>query len=326
VATLYVRSRTLSSGERRFDVKYRRGGRYTPLEHGGTFGTQREANERKRLLGDLLAAGLNPKVELRRRLSPERPLREASAEWALSRRSVSARTREGYRWRERVVLERFGDVPPAEILPEDVIAWIGELELRYKPGTIRLAVEALRMMLDHVGGPNVARGRRIQLPRQDRRQVSPPDADRVLAMLQSLSARHVPAAVTMELLGTRVTETLALEQRDLQEGFVRIRKETAKAGRSRLVPAPAFLVDALMERLPLPANRQSIANRMRAAGGLNPHALRHRRASLWYQQNVGPVQLAAWLGHSRPSMSLDVYSHVDPLHEIPTHELVALLR
>lgn len=296
------------------------------MEHGGTFRTKREANLRRDLIGDLLAAGLNPKIELRRRLAPEHPLRDAAAGWAEARRSVADRTRESYVWREVVVLRKWGDVAPQEILVEDVIAWVGELESDYKPGSIRGLVHTLRLMLDHCGGPNPARDRRIQLPRQERREVQPPDADAVRAMLEGLNGLHIAEAIAMELLGTRVSETLTIERRDLLADGVRIRREESKTGKPRIVPAPAFLVDALMERIPLSQNRQAVGNAMRRAGGIHPHALRHRRASLWYQQGVGPVELARWLGHSRPSMSLDRYSHVEPLKEIPHQTLETFLR
>jgi integrase len=42
----------------------------------------------------------------------------------------------------------------------------------------------------------------------------------------------------------------------------------------------------------------------------SPHSLRHRRLSLWHAQNVPARELAARAGHSRASLSLDVYSHV----------------
>lgn len=274
----------------------------------------------------MLAAGLNPRVELRRRLEPERPLREAVVGWIDARRHVSERTRDSYRWREPIILDRFGRLAPAEILVEDVLAWISELERSYAPGSVARLVEQLRMMLDFTGGPNPARDRRIRLPRDLRPEISPPDAPAVVAMLGALPEPHVAAAVTMELLGTRVSETLALERRDLQEERVRIRRETAKTARARFVPAPHFLLDALMERLPLGGQRQAAANAMRRAGGFSPKMLRHRRASLWYQQEVGPVELARRLGHSRPSMSLDVYSHVEPLSEIPHETISSFLR
>ena len=272
---------------------------------------------RRDLVGDLLAAGLNPKVELRRRVDPGRPLRLATEGWIEARRQVKGRTRESYGWREIVIFRTFGDVSPAEILVEDVMRWISELERSYKPGSIRRLVEALRLMLDFCDGPNAARDRRVQLPRDDRDEVSPPDGPDVVAMLQALTEIHVPVAVAMELLGTRVSETLSLERRDLRSGAVRIRREEAKTGKPREVPAPGFLLEALAERLPFGSQRQAVANAMRRAGEISPKALRHRRASLWYQQGLGPVELAARLGHSRPSMSLDVYSHVEPLQEIP---------
>jgi integrase len=53
-------------------------------------------------------------------------------------------------------------------------------------------------------------------------------------------------------------------------------------------------------------------SRPQAAGipHFHPHDLRHRRISLWHHQGIPARQLAERAGHSRPSMSLDVYSHV----------------
>ena len=56
-----------------------------------------------------------------------------------------------------------------------------------------------------------------------------------------------------------------------------------------------------------------------------PHDFRHRRASLWHGQGVPGAELAKRLGHSKPSMSLDVYSHVMPLDEAGTDAVEALL-
>jgi integrase len=49
-----------------------------------------------------------------------------------------------------------------------------------------------------------------------------------------------------------------------------------------------------------------------AAGipNFTPHDLRHRRLSLWHGQGIPAAELAAPAGHSKSSMTLDVYSHV----------------
>jgi DNA-binding NarL/FixJ family response regulator len=57
----------------------------------------------------------------------------------------------------------------------------------------------------------------------------------------------------------------------------------------------------------------------------SPHDLRHRRLSLWHGQGVPAKELAERAGHARASMSLDVYSHVMPLDELPQESLEALL-
>ena len=48
----------------------------------------------------------------------------------------------------------------------------------------------------------------------------------------------------------------------------------------------------------------------------HPHDLRHRRITIWHQSGVPARELAERAGHSRPSMSLDVYSHVMPADEV----------
>jgi integrase len=42
----------------------------------------------------------------------------------------------------------------------------------------------------------------------------------------------------------------------------------------------------------------------------HPHDLRHRYASVKIAEGVPVTDLAAQLGHSKKSMTLDVYSHV----------------
>lgn len=55
------------------------------------------------------------------------------------------------------------------------------------------------------------------------------------------------------------------------------------------------------------------------------HDLRHRRITLWHQSGVPARELVDSAGHSKPSMSLDVYTHVMPVAEVSADRVEALL-
>jgi integrase len=57
----------------------------------------------------------------------------------------------------------------------------------------------------------------------------------------------------------------------------------------------------------------------------HPHDLRHRRITMWHQSGVPARELAERAGHARPSMSLDVYSHVMPPDEVSVKRFLALI-
>jgi integrase len=54
-----------------------------------------------------------------------------------------------------------------------------------------------------------------------------------------------------------------------------------------------------------------------------PKSLRHRRATIWHHGGVVARDLAARLGHTKASMSLDVYSHALDPGEVKLEELQA---
>ena len=58
----------------------------------------------------------------------------------------------------------------------------------------------------------------------------------------------------------------------------------------------------------------------------HPHDLRHRRITVWHQSGVPARELAERAGHSRPSMSLDVYIALMPADEVPADTVLSLLR
>jgi integrase len=323
--TLYIRARDTGDG-RRFDVRYRRGGRYSKVEHGGTFRTRKEALIRKQLIGEWLAGALDPKVQLQRKIEGGNRFRQVHEEWLASRRSVADSTLAAYRVRGNVLLARFGSEPIEQITTRDVIGWIGVLTERYRPGTVRLIVGDLRMVLDFADVPNVARDRKVELPRVVKAEPVPPDKDEVVAILEGVERRYQLPIIVMEQLGTRVTETLTLTAADVDDSNrVRIPRERVKGQRrGRTIDAPGFLIAALQSSLPFGIGRNEVGAAMRPFGW-SPHQLRHRRASLWHQQGVPAVELARRLGHAKPSMSIDVYSHVMPLDEIPHDVLAAFL-
>lgn len=326
MSTVVIRARAVGDGSRRFNVRYRRGGRYTPVENGGTFKTKREAEIRLRVIRDWLAAGRDPRAELARPLERSPTVADLHSEWLASRRRVVQGTLDGYRFRRSVIDDEFGDLPVDAVNVQHVIGWVGKLEASYKPGTVRLFVTQLRMVLDFHGGPNPARDRRVELPRVIRAEPDPPDAPEVEQLLAEVRAdMRLPVAV-MELAGLRVSEMLSLRPTDIDTdgAVIRVRREAAKGQRQgRAVPVPDLLTDALEDALPFHGSRSRVRDAMRAVSTINPHALRHRRATLWYQGGVGPVELARRLGHTKPSMSLDVYIHVKPLQEIDHDALAA---
>ena len=73
--------------------------------------------------------------------------------------------------------------------------------------------------------------------------------------------------------------------------------------------------------------RDAIGRASRAAGVplYSPHDLRHRRGSLWHASGMPARELAERMGHSKASMSLDVYTHVMPPDEVQPEMIVVML-
>lgn len=339
--TLYIKVTKVKDGSRRFSVKYRRGGGYWPIEHGGTFKTKGQAAIRLRVVGEWLAAGLDPKVELRRLMEPPVSMASACADWLASRRSVTELTRENYRGRLRRIEQDF-TVAPAHLTVRDVNDWVDKLTAEYKPGTVALFVAALRQVLDHADVvPNPARDRRVELPRSERGEVVPPTAAEYLSVLQRLNARYRPIVVLLEQTGMRVSEAVTLEWGDVDAGACRFRVSSArsKTGVARWVEASDWVVEMLgpvgvgsaaQGRVFPGFTRQGIHNALKTAcesanvKPFGPHALRHRRASILHNRGVPAAQAASTLGHSAQE-HLRTYAHVMPVEEVAVADLAGAL-
>lgn len=321
MSSCHIRARTTLSGERRFVVRYRRGGRGFAVEHAGSFRTKKEALIRQAVVLEWLAAGKNPRHELEALGAPQLSGQFAilADDWLRSRHGIADSTRDTYRGYIALMKKRWPHRDPERLTPADVSKWIGDLlAAGTKPSTVKGYVRTLAMILD--GLPeNPARHRSVELPRQSRREPEPPDADDVLALVGEMSARFVVATVFLEQTGARVSEAIGVAARDIEDGRVRFRADESKGDRSRWVDCPQWLLDLMPVR---GVERTSLGNMMRRASGragvanIHPHLLRHRRATLWHQSGLPAVELAYRLGHAKPSLSLDVYSHVRTIHEV----------
>jgi integrase len=329
VASASITTRTTRSGDKRYAVRFRRGGRYFPVEHGGTFGTMREARVRRDLIAGELAAGRDPREALR--AFTEKPSTRMFASWAeayaASRPDIGDETRKNMASHFKRLLPTFGHRDPASITPSDVQEWVGAQDL--KPSSLSRYLNTLRQVLDFADiEPNPARDRRVKLAKIETTVVEPPTAAQVDGIVAHSPNRwRVPLRV-LEQTGMRVGELRDLEWRDvdLAESRFRIRQGKTVTAR-RWVNVPAWLMDEITATCPpddrTPERRvfqgfspdvakNVMARACKAAGipHFHPHDLRHRYASVKLREGVPVTDLAAQLGHSKKSLTLDVYSHV----------------
>jgi integrase len=126
----------------------------------------------------------------------------------------------------------------------------------------------------------------------------------------------------------RVGELHRLEWADVDETGSRFRVKAGKTiAARRWVAVPEWLMTEIAATVPREdrtpgrrvfpgftedAARNAMTRACKAAGIVHrhPHDLRHRYASVKIAEGVPVTTLAAQLGHTKKSMTLDVYSHV----------------
>lgn len=214
-----------------------------------------------------------------------------------------------------------------------------------KPGTLGQYLIAFRLLLDHVGlEPNVARDPRVKLPKRVREEANPPSAEHTEAILEVLGERWRLLFVTIEQGALTLGEAVGLRWADVDAAGLRLRlpRSATKRDRARWVYLPAWLMEAIEETCPLedrvPERKvfqgiteasayqaMSRACKNAKVPHYHPHDLRHRRITIWHQSGVPARELAERAGHARPSMSLDVYSHVMPPDEVTSERFLDLL-
>ncbi len=346
MSSCHIRVRALANGKRSYDVRFRLGGRAFAVQHAGAFRILKEARTRRDLVAGELAAGRDPRVLIaglgRTPITPP-TVRALSAAWIASRLDLKPKTRDTYSGRLERVNERFGEMQPSEISVADIGSWIAELAAEMSPGSVGLYAQTLRQLLDFAQlAENPARSSLVKLPRKPRTRVRPPSSKQLLTLLSHIGPRWRLPIITLEQTGMRVSEGLGLTWGDVDVADSRFLLSETKTSRPRWVQVPRWLMDIVADTCPLEdrtaprllfpgIERTALSNSMRNACKLagipsfSAHDLRHRRLSLWHGQGVPAAELAARAGHSRPSMTLDVYSHTMSPDEAPQMMLAELL-
>jgi integrase len=253
-----------------------------------------------------------------------------------SRIDIDTNTKRNYGTALKKVGETFGDRDPATITVPDVAHWVAALAETHKPGTVGLYLLTFRLLLDYAQvDPNPARDPRVRKPKQVREEPNPPSAEQVERVLAAIGPRWRLLFVTIEQGALRLGEAVSLRWQDVDAASLRLRlpRSATKRDTARWVYLPAWLVEAIERTCPLedrvPERRvfsgiteasayQALTRACKTArvAHFSPHDLRHRRISIWHQSGVPARELAERAGHARPSMSLDVYSHVMPPDEL----------
>lgn len=347
----FITKRRTTTGKLRYVVRYRLGGRGFKLIHAGSFRSLEDARTRRQFVIGELAAGRDPRATLKAiaDVAEPRTYAEQADRLKQSRIDWEPDTVKSFETALKRLLPTFGHVDPHSITWSDCAAWVGEQAAELAPGTVEKYLTAHRQILDFAEvAPNPARDKRVKLPARVYQESSPPTAANVLAMLRLLAVDRLRPLVTIEQTGMALGEVEALSwgDVDVSGGRFRLRRATVKAGiraRARWVTVPSWLMELLEESCPLedrvadrrvfpgfngPSFRVAMGRACKTAKipHYHPHDLRHRRISLWVGSGLSPVEAAARAGHTKSSMTLDVYSHVMPLDELDPRAVVTLIR
>jgi integrase len=255
VASVWIRTRTTSKGERRYLVEYRLGGRETKVRHGGSFRTKRLANVRAAAIEHDLAALRVPQLHPERIEVPIAPtFAEAAQRWLASRLDVAPGTQTQQRTSIRRAMRALGARRVDDISAQDVADMVATITAEgAKPSYVRKVVQATAMLFDHAGvEPNPARDKTIvKLPRDVRPEVAPPTAENVLAVHRLLPSRYRLPLLVLDATGMRLGELEALTWGDLDEprGRWRVSQAVAKTGQARWVYPPREVFEAVTRLL-----------------------------------------------------------------------------
>jgi integrase len=332
MASTWIVVRTTKSGERRFRVEYRQGGREAPILYGGSFKTKRHALERKNWIVGELANGRVPDLTWKEPPPPAPTFETAAKEWQAARVDVAASTRDQHRIQLAKLLPLIGTRRIDELTAKDFVDVVACLHADgVARETIRKTLGAGAMALDFAGiDPNPVRDRSIKLPREEPEQINPPTADHVAAVYRLLPSKHRLPLIWLDWSGARVSsiDLTLVSDYDEPRRRVRLRAATTKTRKPLWVELHPLLADELERKLGpredrdpdarlfagsgADAIRTAIGKACKAAGVplWSPHDLRHRRISLLHLQGWPWVKIADFVGQKDLTVTANTYTHV----------------
>lgn len=270
--------------------------------------------------------------------------------WLAGKRKLRPSTRAQYENHIRVhLVPQLGQLALSRLQRRHVEALVDERSRHVSPSThrvltpstVRAILTTLRSALDDAVPrelpDNVAA--RVEAPTVRRPPVHAMTMDEAGRIVDAFRGTWLEQLVRFLLgSGVRIGEALALDQVDVQDGFVRLRQSKTTL---RAVPVSADGAAALAEAIriaprrgknepvffaPRP-NRAGVRDRLdrrsvnhaftrilEEAGlpHLTPHGLRHGTATLMLTGGAPMQVIADQLGHRNPAMTARVYAHVDP--------------
>lgn len=323
--SVYIVERETKTKGKRYHVRYEQG-RDDPIVHLGVFATEEDAIIRR---NEALAVVARGEIPYRKRIEakpPRQTMHEAGEAWLLTLHDLAPRTIKNYRRTVATLPGWLAGMHPENVTHRDIQRFVDELKARFARATIERELVATLGVLDYAGVPNPSTGRKLRLPRKQRKPFRLPSRGDI-ALLHAALPDRIELMLLLEYTGVRIGEAAALRWRDFDTRRGRFLVQDAKtpAGRrwvEHIAGCPPF-PSAPREfdpghgvfqpsPLSLTAAIWHAANVGRCPH-FSAHDFRHLHASrLLHDGVLSPAQIAARLGHADPGVTLRIYSHVVP--------------
>lgn len=259
--------------------------------------------------------------------------------WLRSKRGVAPSTLAQYTNHVRVhIVPVLGGYRLVELQRRHVEAFVDDrlahvsprLGRPLSPATVGKLLVTLRSALDEAVPRDIPDNpaARVEAPKVDRQPVKAMTATEAGALVAAVRGTWMEHIVRVLLgSGMRIGEAVALDQGDVHDGWVRLRKskttiravrlsadadaaihEAIRAAPRRGKSEPVFFGPRRGDRL----SRSSVTHGLSRVTGHTAHALRHGTATLMVAAGVHMRIVAEQLGHANPAMTARVYAHVAP--------------